>query len=109
MASSVTYVIRTNLDPKMVNAIGLIVFAKWLDFALGRTMLNGRRLVYPSGRYASSISYRKEGESTVAIVADEGFAPEAGILEQGHGPVDLKTRLQHGRAYPMHRPRTGNR
>jgi hypothetical protein len=103
MASSLTYVIRTNLPPEAVNEIGLIIFAHWLDFAMGHTVLNGRRLMYPSGKYAASLSYRREGESTVAIVADEGQAPEAGILEQGHGPIDLKTRLQRGRAYPMHR------
>ena len=108
MASSVTYVIRTNLPPEAINNIGLIIFAKWLNFALGHTVLNGRRLLYPSGKYAASISYRKEGEAAVAIVADEGLAPEAGILEQGHGPVDLKTKLQPGRAYPMHRPVNSN-
>ena len=104
MASRVTYVVKTDLPPEAVNAIGLLVFSKWLDFALGRTVLNGRRLVYPTGRYAASISFRQEGEATVAIIADEDAAPEAGILEQGHAPVDLKTRLRPGRAYPMHRP-----
>ena len=103
MAARVTYVVRTNLPPEAINAIGLIIFAKWLDFAMGHSVLNGKRLLYPSGKYAASISYRKEGEAAVAIVADEDMAPEAGILEQGHGPVDLKTRLQRGRAYPMHR------
>lgn len=102
MTTGITYVVRTNLPPEAVSRIATEIFARWLDFALGRGSLNGKRLVYPSGRYASSIQYRQEGESTVAIIADESVAPEAGILEQGHGPVDLKAKLRPGR-YPMHR------
>lgn len=107
-SSSFTYVIRTNLPPEAVNRIGLEIFARWLDFALGNTVLNGRRLVHPTGRYAASIQYKQEGEATVAIIADEQSAPEATFIESGHQAVDLKTRLQHGRAYPMHRPPGAN-
>lgn len=85
----------------MVTQIALDIFSKWVDFAMGRLALGNKRLVYPTGRYAASIQYKQEGESVVAISAS---APEAEILEQGHGQVDLKSRLQHGRAYPMHRP-----
>lgn len=106
MARGVAYIVRTDLDPEAVNRIGLEIFERWMSFALGGYPLGGRRLVYPSGRYAASLSYRREGEATIAIMADEAIAPHAGILEYGHGPVDLKTRLQWGRAYAMHR-RTG--
>jgi hypothetical protein len=97
------YDIRTNLPPEAVNRIGLELFERWMSFAMGGLSLGSKRLIYPTGRYAASLSYRREGEATVALIADEAIAPEAGILEHGHGPVDLKTRLQHGVAYKMHR------
>jgi hypothetical protein len=70
---------------------------------MGATAIGNKRLVYPTGRYAASIEYRQEGETSIAIVAS---APEADIIEQGHAAVDLKSKLQHGKAYRMHR-RTG--
>ena len=100
--ANITYVVKTNLPPDKVNAIGIEIFARWLEFALGGSVLLGKQLIYPTGRYAASLSYRREGESTVAIYADEHVAPEAAVIEFGHGPVDLKTRLQPG-VYPMHR------
>ena len=98
-----TYTIRTDLDPVALNQVGLAIYAAWMEFALGHTELAGRKLVYPTGRYAASISFRQESESVVAIVADEGVAPEAAIIEEGHGAVDLKTKLVHGKLYKMHR------
>lgn len=99
--ASFNYVVKTNLPPDQLTQIAVEVFAKWVEFALGAIALGNKRLVYPTGRYAASIEYRQEGETSIAIVAS---APEAEIIESGHGPVDLKTKLQHGRAYPMHRP-----
>ena len=109
MRQGTTYVVKTDLDPAALNRIGLEIFAMWLDFAMGNKVLGGRRLVYPTGRYAASLHFRQVGEAAVAIIADEDIAPEAAVLESGHGPVDLKTKLQQGRAYPMHRPVGGNR
>ncbi len=103
-SSSFSYVVKTNLDPEHVNQLGLEIFAKWVEFALGQQSLGGRKLIYPTGRYAASISFQKTGEASVAIIADEKIAPEALFLETGHAQVDLKTKLQQGRAYPMHRP-----
>jgi hypothetical protein len=103
MARGVVYVVRTNLPPEAVNFIGQYVYALWVGFALGREVLNGKRLIYPTGRYAASIQFKKEGQSAISVIADEEIAPEAAILESGHGPVDLKTKLMHGRPYPMHR------
>ena len=102
-ANGFTYVIRTNLPPEAVSRIGMAIFALWVDFAMGNGTLNGKRLVHPTGRYAASIEYKQMGAASVAIVANEDAAPEAGILESGHGSVDLKTKLEHGRPYPMHR------
>lgn len=95
------YEVKTNLDPASVSALALKVFALWVDFALGNRTVGGKKLMYPTGRYAASIQYKQEGAATVAIYSD---APVAGILEAGHGPVDLKTRLRHGRAYPLRPP-----
>ena len=97
-----TYVIKTDLPPDEVNRIGLEIFKLWVDFALGRGSVGGKRLMHPTGKYASAIQFRQEGVASVAIVADESVAPEVGILETGHGRVDLKTKLQRGKAYPMH-------
>lgn len=99
-------VIKTNLPPEQINEIGSMIFAKWLDFAMGRQILNGRRLMYPTGKYAASIQFRQLGEATVAILADPSIAPEASVLEYGHGSFDMKTKYQEGRSYPMHRART---
>jgi hypothetical protein len=105
MALGYTYVVRTNLPPEAVSAIGVEIFLMWLSFALGETSLNGKKIHYPSGKYAGSLSLRQVDESTVAIVADEGVAPEAAILETGHRSFDMKTvGALSGRAIPMHRP-----
>ena len=109
MAASVTqespgnYTVRTDLPPEMLSRVGLEIFRLWMDFAMGAGSLGGKRIVYPTGRYAAALQYRQEGASTVAIVADEKLAPEAAILETGHVAVDLKMKLMKGRAYPMHR------
>ncbi len=99
--ASFSYVVKTNLPPEQLTQLAVEVFARWVEFALGQSSLNNKRLIYPSGRYAASIEYRQQGEASVAIVASD---PIAVILEGGHGPIDLKTKLQHGRAYPMRRP-----
>jgi hypothetical protein len=101
--ASFNYVVKTNLPPEQLSQFAAEVFAQWVEFALGQRALGNKRLVYPTGRYAASIAFRQEGESSIAIVAS---APEAEIIEQGHGAVDLKTKLQMGKAYLMHR-RTG--
>lgn len=97
------YVVKTNLPPEGVSRIALAIFSLWMDFALGKASLGGRRLGYPTGRYAASLQYRQEGEATVAVLADPAIAPEAAVLETGHVMVDLKTKLQHGKPYRMHR------
>lgn len=105
------YVILTNMAPQEVNRITLEVYSRWLDFALGHTALNGRRIVNPTGRYARSLQVKYEDGIAVGVVADPSIAPEAAMIEHGHASVDLKSRLMHGRAYPMHRagppPRIG--
>jgi hypothetical protein len=95
----VNYVVKTDLPPNEVTRIGLEIFKLWVDFAMGRGSIAGRTLVHPTGQYASAIQFRQEGISTVAIIAD-GIV--ANVLESGHGRVDLKQKLQSGRAYPMH-------
>jgi hypothetical protein len=104
MAVGVTYVIRTTLPPEAVTRIGMEIYALWVEFAMGQTSLGGKRLMYPTGRYASSIEFKKTGEASVGVIADEAIAPEAKFIEHGHGAVDLKLKFQRGRPYPMHRP-----
>lgn len=105
MALGYTYIVRTNLPPAAVTSIGVEIFLMWLDFALGGGTLNGKKIHYPSGRYAASISIKQVDPVTVAIVADESIAPEAAILETGHRSFDMKTVASlAGRSIPMHRP-----
>lgn len=95
----VAFTVHTNLPPDQVSRVAIEIFSLWVDFALGRRAIGGKRLIYPTGRYAASISYQLIGESTIAFVAT---APEADILEHGHAAVDLKQKLGPGH-YPMHR------
>ena len=99
--SKVSWVVHTDLPPEWVDRIGLEVFRRWMEFATGGAAAGSRQIVHPTGKYAASIQYQKLGEATVAIVADASMAPEAAILETGHGSVDLKTKLRLG-VYPMH-------
>jgi hypothetical protein len=100
--------IFTDLSPDALTEIGLTVYLKWVSFALGQSDINGKVLMHPTGRYASSISFKKFSRSHIAIIADENFAPEGAVLEKGHGPIDLKNYLRKGQAYPMHRGEAGS-
>lgn len=100
---SMVYVVKTDLRPADVTRVGVELFLKWMEFALGRGSLDGKRLVYPTGRYAASLRLEQRDETTVAIIADENVAPEALWLEIGHGAFDMKTvATLSGRAIPMH-------
>ena len=100
---TIVYDVYTDLDPTALNAVGQEVYRRWFEFALGKVALGGRHIMHPTGRYASAIEFKQRSESRVAIIADEDIAPEAGILETGHGAIDLLKKLTPGRAYPMHR------
>jgi hypothetical protein len=100
---AVGFDIFTNLPPQQVSRIAVEIFSLWVDFALGRASIGGKKLIYPTGRYAASISYHFTGESSVAFVAT---APEADILEHGHPSIDLKQKLRPGH-YLMHRTGPG--
>ncbi len=95
--------IYTDLDPQALNAVGLEIYAKWVAFAMGRTNLGGNKIMHATGKMASAISYRRRGVSKVAIVLDEGHAPEGAILETGHDKIDMLDYLQPATSYPMHR------
>lgn len=103
MAGGIVYDVYTDLPPEELNFVGERAFALWVDFALGKTAMDGRRIMHPTGRYASSIEFRRYNTARIAIIADEDIAPEAGILETGHGAIDLLQKLTPGRSYPMHR------
>jgi hypothetical protein len=100
--------VYTNLDPQTLNAVGLHVAKLWISFALGGMKLGGKVIARPTGRYASSISYRRYGAAHVAILSDETFAPEAAILETGHPQIDMKEHLKRGSSIPMHRGLPGH-
>ncbi len=97
------YEVQTDLPAWAVSQISLEIFRMWVNFAQGAETLGGRRIMYPTGRYASSIRSQALGVATVAIAADEDVAPEAAWIESGHKPYDMKKALMRGRGYPMHR------
>jgi hypothetical protein len=87
------YEIHTDLDPQTLSAVGLEIYWQWLAFALGSIELGGYKIKHPTGRYAGAITYKKTGTSMVTIAVDESKAPEAGYLEEGHDPYDMKNRF----------------
>lgn len=106
LSTMITHEIKTDLPPERIDQIGLAIYEAWVNFALGKTSLGGHRLLHPTGRYAASISFKRTGSASVAIMADESIAPEALTLEVGHGAIDFKTRFP-GRTFPMHRGEEG--
>lgn len=104
VSNSPEYEVITDLPPDQLNMVGLEVFRTWMEFALGGMSLDQYRILSPTGRYASSLSFRNLGTNKVAIMADSSVAPEADILETGHDAFDMKKLVQlHGRTFPMHR------
>jgi hypothetical protein len=97
------YEVWTNLDPEKLNDVGREIFQMWFDFALGHQDLGGKHIAHPTGRYASSLQYRRWGRARVSIVANEKIAPEAVWIEEGHAAVNMLEKLTLGRKYPMHR------
>lgn len=102
-----TYDIMTDLDPQTLSAVGLAIAQRWISFAMGSSDLCGKTLAHPTGRYASAIQFRQTGVARVAIIANEKQAPEAGVLETGHKPIDLKEYFPEGVVIPMHRGAQG--
>lgn len=123
------HAIKTNLLDDERSDLLLQTYQRWISFALGMGSIGGRMLKNPSGRYAASITAQtmrvpahetrdKIGgiirrrkipaqDRVIAIFIDgnsEGSV-EAGIIEHGHGSVDLKeTMLRNhpqGRMIPM--------
>jgi hypothetical protein len=96
MMANKVYEIYTNLDPLQLSELASETFKTWLQFALGQQELAGKRLRHPSGRYASAISWRRNGLSRVSILADEDAIPEVGAIEYGHSEIDLKEHMLFG-------------
>jgi hypothetical protein len=95
MANKV-YDIYTNLDPQQLSELASETFRVWLRFALGQEEIGGKKLLHPSGRYASAISWRRTGVARVSILADEDAVPEVGAIEYGRPEVDLKSKMLSG-------------
>jgi hypothetical protein len=91
-----TYDVVTDLDPSMLTAVAADTFRKWALFALGKSSLGGHTLVNPSGRYAASLSWKKTGVASVAIMSDSSVAPEANWLEDGHSAFSMKDKMLGG-------------
>lgn len=90
------YEVHTNLDPAQVTQIAVETYRQWLEFALGRRALGGRTLAHPSGRYAASITWRRTGAASIAIIADTDVAPEAASIETGSKAVDIRAKMLDG-------------
>jgi hypothetical protein len=79
----IAYNVYTNLNPEEITEIAVSVFKQWLEWSLGKGSLGGKTIMHPSGRYAASLSWRKTGVASVAIIADESIAKEALFFETG--------------------------
>jgi len=77
------YHVQTSLNPEQLTAVAIETYAKWLAWAIGKASFLGMKLKHPSGRYAASISWKRTGAATVAIIADESISPEALWIEEG--------------------------
>ena len=87
------YEVMTDLAPEMLTELAAETYRAWLLFALGKEEIGGRTLANPSGRYAASISWKRTGESSIAIIADERMAPEAGWVETGRKAFSMKAKM----------------
>lgn len=100
MASHKVYDVYTNLDPLQLSEAASETFKLWIQFALGKQEIGGKKIKYPSGRYASALSWKKTGVAQVSIIADEDAIPEVGAIEYGRPEIDLKSKmLFNGRAH----------
>jgi len=85
-----SYSIHTNLDPQQLTKVAVEVYKHWLEFALGRVSIGKGVLKHPSGKYASSISWKRTGQYQVTIIADTDIAKEGEWIENGAGSFNLK-------------------
>lgn len=90
------YDVYTNLDPQQLTEIASETFFVWMQFALGKEALNGHKILHPSGRYASALSWRRTGVARVSIIADEDSIPEVGAIEYGSAAADIKAAMLNG-------------
>lgn len=88
--------VHTNLNPQQLTEVAIETFRQWLLFALGRESIGGKTLAHPSGRYAASLSWRRIGQSRIAIIADEDIAPEAASIETGTSGADIRAAMLPG-------------
>jgi hypothetical protein len=96
---SSVYTVKTNLNPDQLTEVAISTYRQWLAFALGQFSIGGKTLAHPSGRYAASLSWRRTGEASVAIIADESADPEAGWIEEGHAAFDIRAKMLKGQPY----------
>jgi hypothetical protein len=94
-----SYTVHTNLNPEQLTEVAMETYRQWLAFALGQFSIGGKTLAHPSGRYAASISWRRTGAASVAIIADESTTPEAGWIEEGHAAFDIRAKMLKGRPF----------
>ena len=92
MANKV-YEIFTDLPPAALTEVAMETYRIWLEFALGKEEIGGKVLTHPSGRYAASMSWKRTGQASVAIIADESIAPEVGWIEEGRPASDMKAKM----------------
>ncbi len=96
--------IFTNAPPQFMGIVMKRLFERWIEFAQGKRIIEFGGLKHPTGKYASSITYKTYGASRVMINADETKAPEAKWIEWGHRRYDMKENASLvGRSFPMHR------
>lgn len=89
------YEVKTNLNPEQLTELAAETYRLWLAFALGSQAIGGKTLAHPSGRYAAALSWRRTGEASIAIIADES-TPEVGWIEYGRQGADIREAMLSG-------------
>ena len=85
--------VQTDLQPEALTEVAIETFRKWVSWSLGKNIKGLWTLVHPSGRYAASLSWKRTGIASIAIIADESIAPEVDWLERGHPAFSIKEKM----------------
>ena len=87
------YTVHTNANPQQLGLIAADTYKQWMEFALGHKEIGGKKLMHPSGKYAASISWQRQGTYQVVIVADDTVAPEGKWIEDGISGFSIKQKM----------------
>ena len=84
------YTIETDLDPEALTELAVETYQKWVSFALGVEEIGGKRIMHPTGRYASALSWKQNGKYSASIIADSDVTLDVDSIEGGTPAHSMK-------------------